>query len=135
MQPHLTRPWESFAFTFSIRLSRLIFPFCWWFPFWNGGYFKLACIYLCPSSFTMFYFPGGPSSMVYELYEWLRLFFEVCGHIVWSHVPPSISHWFFASRLLTLEEQYRGIHLIAIGDVTYCLVAHTLAIRFKDTLT
>jgi hypothetical protein len=32
------------------------------------------------------------------------LFFKVCGHIARSHVPPLVSHFFFASQLLALEK-------------------------------
>jgi hypothetical protein len=34
----------------------------------------------------------------------------------------------------TVEKQFKSISPIAIGEVTYCLVAHTLAIQFKDTI-
>jgi hypothetical protein len=54
------------------------------------------------------------SSMVYEFLQdcfvpddsmnGFDLFFEVCGHIVWGHIPPLISCLFFASRLLVLEK-------------------------------
>jgi hypothetical protein len=59
-------------------------------------------------------FFDGPLGMVYELLwdcfflndsvSGLDLFFEVCGHIVWGHVPPSVSCLFFASQFLTLEK-------------------------------
>jgi hypothetical protein len=85
---------------------------------------------------------GGLSGMVYE-YLWnyfvlddfasgFNLFFEVCGHIVWGHVPLSISHLLFAFWFLTLEKQFGGICPITISGVTYCLVAHILAIQFRD---
>ncbi len=55
-----------------------------------------------------------PLSIVYEILQNyfvldnsmsdFNLFFEICGHIVQGHVPPSISHLFFASQLLTLEK-------------------------------
>jgi hypothetical protein len=56
------------------------------------------------------------------------LFFEICGHIVRGHVPPSISCLFFA-----LKKQSRSIRPIVINDVTYHLVVHTLVIQCKDT--
>jgi hypothetical protein len=33
-----------------------------------------------------------------------------------------------------LEEQFVGTYPIMISEVTYCLIVHTLAIQFKDTL-
>ncbi len=33
-----------------------------------------------------------------------------------------------------LEEQFVNIRPIVIGEVTYCLVVHTLTIQFKDTI-
>jgi hypothetical protein len=51
-------------------------------------------------------FSSGPSNMVYGLlrncfvpYDYVSgfdFFFEVFGHIAQNHVPPSISHLFFA---------------------------------------
>jgi hypothetical protein len=38
----------------------------------------------------------------------------------------------FASQFLALEKQFGGIHPIAIGEVTYCSVVHTLALQFRD---
>jgi hypothetical protein len=83
-------------------------------------------------------FSNGPSSMMYELLQncfvpndcasGFDLFFEVFGHIVQGHVPPSVSFLFFTYQLLTLEKQSRNIYPIMINDVTYCLVVHTLAI-------
>jgi hypothetical protein len=108
----VTLNWHAFIFS-------LIRSPCFFFPIT----FQVWCM-----SFTRLFCPKW-------FHEWLRLFFEVCGYIVQGHVPPSISHWFFASWLLTLEKQFRGIHPIAISEVTYCLIAHTLAIQFKDTLT
>jgi len=139
MQPHLTRPRKSFAFTFSIHLLRLIFPFCRWFPFWDGGYFNWhAFIFVLVHSQRFFWvaFQVWCTSFTklfcpIWFYEWLRLFFEVCGYIVRGHVPPSISHWFFASQFLTLEKQSKGIHPIAISEVTSCLIARTIVIQFR----
>jgi hypothetical protein len=55
---------------------------------------------------------GGLLGMVYELLwdcfvlddfvSGFDLFFEVCGHIVWGHVPPSISCLFFTSWFFML---------------------------------
>ncbi len=52
-------------------------------------------------------FYNGLSCMVYELLQdyfvlddstsGFNLFFEVCGHIAWVHVPPSLSCLFFTS--------------------------------------
>ncbi len=84
-------------------LTKVDSPFHWWFPSWDGGYFKweafdfaLAC-----SSCLSFISPSG---MVYEL-SWdyfvpddsansFHLFLKVCGHIVWGHIPPLISFFF-----------------------------------------
>jgi len=62
--------------------------------------------YFCFGSFTTF-FSSGPLGMVYEFLRdcfvpydvtsGFDLFFEVCGHIVQGHVPPSVSHLLSAS--------------------------------------
>jgi uncharacterized membrane protein len=62
------------------------------------------------------------------------LFFEICGHIVRSHVPRLILCLFSKFRFLVLEKQFGGIHPITIGEVTYCLIVYILAIQFRDTL-
>jgi hypothetical protein len=59
-------------------------------------------------------FSSGLLGMVYELLRdcfvpndfaiAFNLFFEICGHIVQGHVPPSISHLFSTSQLLMLEK-------------------------------
>jgi hypothetical protein len=64
----------------------------------------------------------------------LNFYFEVCGHITQGHVPLSISHFLSTFRLLPLEKQLRDICSIMIGEVTYHLVAYTLAIQFKDII-
>jgi hypothetical protein len=56
----------------------------------------------------------GPLDMVYELlWEYFvlndytggfDLLKKICGHIVWSHVPPLVSSLFFTFRLLMLEK-------------------------------
>jgi hypothetical protein len=60
-----------------------------------------------------------PLGMVYELLwdcfvpndyvNGFDFFFEICGHIIRGHVPPSLSHLLVASQLLALEKQTRGI--------------------------
>jgi hypothetical protein len=67
--------------------------------------------------------------------EWLKiekevqhLFFEVYGHIIRKYVPPSVLHLFSAFQLLALEKQFGGTHPITINEVTYHLIARTLAI-------
>ncbi len=62
------------------------------------------------------------------------LFFEVCGHIARGHVPLLVLRLLFTSRFLMLENKFKGINPIAIGEVTYCLVTHTLVIQFKYTI-
>ncbi len=61
-----------------------------------------------------------------------NLFLKI-WHIAQGHVPPLISHLFSTSQFLALEKQFGCIHPIVIGEVTYRLIAHTLAIQFKDT--
>jgi hypothetical protein len=83
-------------------------------------------------------FFNGLLGMVHELLQdcfaqddfvsGFNLFFEVCGHIVQGHVPPSISHLFFTFQLLVLKKQSRSLHPIVINEVTYRLLAHILAI-------
>jgi len=92
--------------------------------------FTLAC------SPCLFY--GDLLGMVYELLRdcfvlddfanGFNLFFEVCGHIVQGHIPPSISRSFSTSRLLVLEKQFKSICPIAIDEMTYHLVARILTI-------
>ncbi len=88
-------------------------PFCWWFPSWDEGYFKLKSIYLCFASITTCFFQwlfkyGVWIFMIFfflnDFTNGFDLFFKVCGHIVWGDIPPSISCFFFASRFLTLEK-------------------------------
>ncbi len=97
------RPHESFVF--STHLLRLISP-----PFvddfrletevalnWEAFVSTLAC--------SPHLFSDGPLGMVYQLLQnsfvpddfmnGFDLFFEVCRHIARSHVPPSVSHFFF----------------------------------------
>jgi hypothetical protein len=62
------------------------------------------------------------------------IFYEVCGHIAWGHVPCLVLRLFFVSQNLTLENWSGSIRLITIGEVTYRLIAHTLAIQFRDIL-
>jgi hypothetical protein len=61
-----------------------------------------------------------------------NFFFEICGHIIQGHVPPSISPSFSTSQLLMLEKLFRSIHPIAISEMIYRLIACTLIILFKD---
>jgi len=80
---------------------------------------------------------GGLLGMVFELLRdcfvpndstsGFDLFFKVCGHIARSHVPPSISNFLFSFGFLVLEKQSWGICTITIGEVTYCLIACTMA--------
>ncbi len=44
------------------------------------------------------------------------------------HVPPLVLHLFFASQFLALENKFGCICPIVISEVTYHLVACTLAI-------
>ncbi len=52
----------------------------------------------------------------------LIFFFEICGHIVYGHVPPSVSHLLVALQLLALEKQPRGVWPITIREVIYQLI-------------
>jgi hypothetical protein len=82
---------------------------------------------------------NGLSSIVYELLRYyfvlndfvsgFDLFFETCGHISQSLVPPLISCLFSTFRLLVLEEQFVGIRPIMIDGVTCRLVVRTLVIH------
>ncbi len=82
---------------------------------------------------------NGFSGTVYELlWDYFVLddsvngfdfFFEICGH----KALPLVSRLLVASWLLSLEEQAKGIQPIAIGEVIYQLIGHTLVIQFKDT--
>jgi hypothetical protein len=142
LQPHLIKPWKSF--TFSIHLLRLISP-----HFFNDFHLKMKII-LAREAFVSTLicsprlFSSGPLNMLYELL-WncfvpidyamsFDLFFEICGHIVWGHVPPLILCLFSTSWLVLLENQSRAICPIRIGETTYCLIAHILTIQFKDIL-
>ncbi len=81
---------------------------------------------------------ASPSGMVYEFLRYyfvfdnyvndFDLFFEICEHIAHDHVLPLVSCLFVTSRLLTLKKQIKSIRPIAIGEVIYQLVTHTLYI-------
>ncbi len=88
-------------------------PLHWWFPSWNGGYFRLGGIYFCLGSFTMSFFrwPFG-----YGLWTCMKLFcptwfcewFWFLCQGMWAHCSRSystfnITFFFFPFRLLTLE--------------------------------
>jgi hypothetical protein len=90
-------------------------PFCQWFPSWDGGYLNRKAFI-----FALAYSPclssSGLLSMVYEFLQdyfvlddfvsGFNLFFEICGHIVWSHVPLLILRLFFAFWFLMLKNQF-----------------------------
>jgi hypothetical protein len=69
----------------------------------------------------------GLSSMVYELLwdcfvpndfaNGFELFFEVCEHIAWGHVPASILCLYSTFQLLTLEKQSKSTCPIIINEV------------------
>ncbi len=63
-----------------------------------------------------------------------NLFFKVCEHIFWSHVPPLILHFLSTFWLLALEKWFECICPILIDEMTYHLIDCTLAIQFKNIL-
>jgi hypothetical protein len=98
---------------------------------WKAFIFVLSCL----SS-------NNPLSMVYEiLWDYFVpddssndfIFFNVCGHIVHGHVPPSISHLLATLQSLILQKQMGDIWPIMIKEVIYQVVVFTLATQFKDT--
>jgi len=84
-------------------------PFPWWFPSRDKSCFRLGGIYFYLGLFTMFFF-----NMVFELLQdcfvlddsvnGFNFFFEVYGHIFWSHVPLLVLHLLSTSQLLTVEK-------------------------------
>jgi hypothetical protein len=56
------------------------------------------------------------------------LFLKICRHIAHDHVLPLLSCMLVASQLLALEKQTKSIQAIAIREVIYQLVTHTLSI-------
>jgi hypothetical protein len=81
---------------------------------------------------------NSPLGMVYELLWYcfvlddfgsgFDFFFDICGHIVHGHVLPSISCLLVASWLLALDKQARNVQPIAIKEVIYQMVIHTIVI-------
>jgi hypothetical protein len=72
----------------------------------------LGGIYLCLGSFTMYFFLIAPRVWCMNFMRFFilndsasgfNLFFKVCGHIVQSHVPPSMLRFLSTSWLLALE--------------------------------
>jgi hypothetical protein len=116
-------------------------PFCKWFSSKNGCYFKLGGFYFCFGMFIMSFILQSFKYGVWGFtrlfcprwfFEWLPIFFNVCGHIVHGHVPPFVSHLLVTSQLLVLQKQMENIRPIMIGEVIYWLVAFTLTIQFRD---
>jgi hypothetical protein len=89
-------------------------------------FFRPMIFWVWCMSFCEIFFP-------WWFYKCFWFFFEICKHIARGQAPPLVSCLFVASRLLSLEKQVRGVQPIAIGEVIYWLIAHTLAIKFKDT--
>jgi hypothetical protein len=117
-------------------------PFLW-FPSRDKLYFKSKGICLCLDSFitSFFWWPFRHGVWAFTtlfcptwFYKWFWPLFKVCGHIIWGHVPPLVSHFFFASWFLKLEKQSKNTCPIAINEVTYYLIACTMANQFRDTL-
>jgi hypothetical protein len=59
--------------------------------------------------------------------------FQVCSHVVMSHIPMPVVRIFRATRLLALAKPFGGIHLIVVGEVLYQLVNKVLFLQFHDT--
>jgi len=100
-------------------------------------------IYLYFGLFTTFFFRWPLKYGVWTftklfcpkwLYEWLQpLFLNI-----WAHCSRSCSTFTiaftFTSQFLALEKKSISIHPIAINEVTYRLITHTLSIQFKYIL-
>jgi hypothetical protein len=48
-------------------------------------------------------------------------FFQVCSHVVMSHIPMPIVQAFGATRLLALAKLFGPIQLIVVGEALYRL--------------
>jgi len=59
--------------------------------------------------------------------------FQMCSHVVMSHIPMPIVRVFGATRLLALAKPFGGIQLIVVGEVLYQLVSRFLFLQFHDT--
>ncbi len=112
-------------------------------PFVNDFHLEIDCIldrntFIFISTRSPCFSFGSPSGMVYEF---LRdyfvfdnyvndfdLFLKICRHITHDHVLPLLSCMLVASQLLALEKQTKSIQAIAIREVIYQLVTHTLSI-------
>ncbi|KAL2634313.1 hypothetical protein R1flu_005792 [Riccia fluitans] len=60
--------------------------------------------------------------------------FDLCLHIAQGQVPASMAYLLGASCLLALEKPSGGVRPIAVGEVLYRLVAHTLGFQFREAL-
>jgi hypothetical protein len=58
--------------------------------------------------------------------------FQVCSHVVMSHIPMPIVQVFCATKLLVLAKPFGGIQLIVVGEVLYWLVNRALFLQFHD---
>jgi hypothetical protein len=72
------------------------FPFRWWFPSWNGGYFKSKDIYLCFGLFTTSFFWRPLGNVVWTFMilfcpKWIYKWFQTFSRSMWAHCLKSCS--------------------------------------------
>ncbi len=85
-------------------------PFHWWYPTWNGGYFRFINIYFCFGLFTTSFFLWPFTYDIWTfmrlfcprwLCEWFRPFF---WSIVQGYVPPWVSQLFFFVSIPSIKK-------------------------------
>jgi hypothetical protein len=57
--------------------------------------------------------------------------FQMCSHVVMSHIPMPIVWVLSATKLLALAKPFEGIQLIVVGEVLYRLVSRALFLQFS----
>jgi hypothetical protein len=117
-------------------------PFPRWFPSWNGGYFRSRGMNFCLGSFTTSFlqWPLGYGVWIFArlfgpswFWDWLQPLFPC----MWVGCLKSCSTFgiTFAFNILTPsvgKTIWKHVYPIAIGDVTYHLVACTLINWLRD---
>ncbi|KAL2649812.1 hypothetical protein R1flu_017940 [Riccia fluitans] len=60
------------------------------------------------------------------------LLFQLCSHIAREYLSSPAARILRASRLLALEKDAGGMHLIVVGETLYCLVARSISLQYRD---
>jgi hypothetical protein len=58
--------------------------------------------------------------------------FELCSHIVKSHIPPQIARVLCATHLLTMTKLLSKVRPIIVGEALYRLISRALCFQLCD---